>query len=158
MGIILNLWVYLLIDLLLFIPAIMCVALVVIIIGVIKTKVINKKFKILIITVILLFITIISINIKDEKPNSLYTKMKKINDYELLIGLSEDVVVKLLGESKSEYNRENQKVYRYSAGSVGKGLFLGKKCIFFDCYYDYVLYVYFDENDNVKSTLMQPIP
>ena len=69
---------------------IMCVILSAIIICLIRTKVISKTFKILIIITILLCVCIILTNIKSERPNNLYIEMKEMNDNQSLIGLSKE--------------------------------------------------------------------
>ena len=43
-------------------------------------------------------------NIKSEKGDELYVKMKELNDNQSLIGLSLEEVVELLGKPKYEYN------------------------------------------------------
>lgn len=77
-----------------------------------------------------------------EKPDKVYTKMKELNDSEKLIGLSKEEVIKLLGEPQKN-SREN--LYIYDAGTLTNYLFLGERD-----FYD--LFIWFDENDIVKST------
>lgn len=150
---------YLVVFLILFMPHIICLLLTVMIIGLIKTKLISRTFKILIIIIILLFVCIILINIKSEKPSDLYRQMKQISDNQSLIGLSKEQVVTLLGEPIYEkYSREEENKYSYHAGSIGKGLFFCNKAIFFDCYYGYILNIYFDERDIVEHTSIQCVP
>ena len=68
-------------------------------------------------------------------------EMKKLNDSEKLIGLSKEEVIELLGEpQKSEDN-----LYIYDAGTLTNYLFLGER-------ESYDLFIWFDENDIVKST------
>lgn len=143
----------------LFIPLILLFMVAAIIIGVIDTKAIkSKKVKVLIVVVILLCIGIISMNIKEEKPDDLYLEMKEIEDEERLIGLSEEEVIILLGKPQEKDIEENNITYTYDAGTIGKGLFLFKKAIFFDCYYAYDLEVFFDGSGKVTSTVMRCIP
>lgn len=140
-------------------PCIMCAILAAIIIGIINTNIIkNKKFKILIVVVILLGVCIILINLKKEKPSDLYIEMSEINDSQELIGLSEEEVVALLGEPKNEYSEENNTIFRYNAGNIGKGLYIFNKTILFDSYDSYVLEVSFNEDNRVESTILQYVP
>ena len=152
MNIVFILWI-------LFMPCIMCAILAAIIIGIINTNIIkNKKFKILIVVVILLGVCIILINLKKEKPSDLYIEMSEINDSQELIGLSEEEVVALLGEPKNEYSEENNTIFRYNAGNIGKGLYIFNKTILFDSYDSYVLEVSFNEDNRVESTILQYVP
>ena len=145
--------------LILFMPYIMCAILAAIIIGMKNTNLIkSKKMKILILVVILLCVCIILINLKKEKPSDLYIEMSEINDSQKLIGLSEEEVIVLLGEPKYEYDEENNTIFRYNAGNIGKGLYLFNKAIFFDSYDSYVLEVFFNEDNKVKSTILQYVP
>lgn len=58
----------------------------------------------------------IRMNIKSEKGDELYVKMKELNDNQSLIGLSLEEVVELLGKPKYEYNdKKNKKRYKYYA-------------------------------------------
>ena len=77
-----------------------------------------------------------------EKPDKIYTKMKELNDSERLIGLSKEEVIELLGEPQKN-SRDN--LYIYDAGTLTNYLFLGERE-----FYD--LFIWFDENDIVKST------
>ena len=76
-----------------------------------------------------------------EKPDKVYTEMKKLSDSEKLIGLSKEEVIELLGEPIE--SREN--LYVYDAGTLTNYLLLGERE-----FYD--LFIWFDENDIVKST------
>ena len=76
------------------------------------------------------------------KPDKIYTKMKELNDSERLIGLSKEEVIELLGEPQKN-SRDN--LYIYDAGTLTNYLFLGERE-----FYD--LFIWFDENDIVKST------
>ena len=135
----------------------MCAILAAIIIGIKNTNLIkSKKMKILIVVVIVLCVCIILINFKKEKPSELYIEMSEINDSRKLIGLSEEEVIVLLG--KPEYDEENNTIFRYNAGNIGKGLYLFNKDIFFDSYDIYVLEVFFNENNKVESTILQYVP
>lgn len=114
--------------------------------------------KILIVVVIVLCVCIILINFKKEKPSELYIEMSEINDSRKLIGLSEEEVIVLLGKPEYEYDEENNTIFRYNAGNIGKGLYLFNKDIFFDSYDIYVLEVFFNENNKVESTILQYVP
>ena len=137
----------------------MCAILAAIIIGIKNTNLIkSKKMKILIVVVIVLCVCIILINFKKEKPSELYIEMSEINDSRKLIGLSEEEVIVLLGKPEYEYDEENNTIFRYNAGNIGKGLYLFNKDIFFDSYDIYVLEVFFNENNKVESTILQYVP
>lgn len=159
MGILLNLGIFIGMFIIIFMPYIMCAILAAILICLIRTKAINKIFKILITLMILISVSLILINIKSEKTDDLYREMKEINDSQSIVGLSKEQVVELLGEPIHEkQSTEEQQKCRYNAGNIGKGLFFGNKAIFFDCYYSYVFNIYFDERNIVKSTSLQCIP
>lgn len=141
------------------IPYILCLILTIVVIVVIKTKLIkNKKSKILIITIILFCVFIISINVKDEKPDDLYVEMSKINNSQELIGLSKEEVIELLGMPEYEYDEDECTILTYNAGNIGQGLYLFNKAIFFDSYEGYVLRLFFNEDNKVESTILQYVP
>lgn len=77
-----------------------------------------------------------------EKPDNVYTKMKELSDSEKLIGLSKEEVIELLGEPQKN-SRDN--LYIYDAGKLTNYLFFGER----ECY---DLFIWFDENNIVKST------
>jgi len=155
MEIILELAIYLVI----FMPLILCAILAAIIIWIIRTRLLSDLVKTLIIIGIFLCICIIGTNIKEEKPNDLYREMKEISEGQTLIGISTEAIKLMFGEPIEKYDSgEHKEVYRYNAGHIGKGIYLGDTCIFFDCYEDYVLNVKFDENNIVKSTSIQRVP
>ncbi len=81
------------------------------------------------------------------KPDKLYAKMKKINDSERLIGLSKEEAIALLGNPRKQQPTNN--LYIYDAGKTSNYLFFGESE-----FYD--LFIWFDENDRVKSTLIRP--
>ncbi len=137
-------------------PYIIFVGIFIIIIWTIITKKIASKIlKILIIMVVLLYGTIIIGSFKTEKPNDLYTEIKKMNDDQSLIGLSSEEVINLLGEPESEYNSEEDgKKYVYSAGNILKESYWGYS--YSHEYYKF--YIFFDENDKVKDTSIKMIP
>ena len=56
------------------------------------------------------------------------------------------------------HDEENNTIFRYNAGNIGKGLYLFNKDIFFDSYDIYVLEVFFNENNKVESTILQYVP
>ena len=76
-----------------------------------------------------------------EKTDNVYTEMKELNDSGKLIGLSKKEVIELLGEPIN--TRDN--MYIYDAGTLTNYLFLGER-------ESYDLFIWFDENDVVKST------
>ena len=134
----------------LFLPYIIGAVLSAVIILLIRKKLINKdkEFKTLIYAIIIIFCVLLSRNIGypamgylSDKPDKVYSEMKKINDSQKLIGLSKDEVVILLGEPL--YTDDN--MYIYDAGTTANYFFFGEKE-----FYD--LFVKFDENDIVKST------
>ena len=135
----------------LFMPYIIGIVISVIIIFLIKKKieVKNKNFKMSIYVIIIIVCIIICRSLGypimqylSEKPDKVYTKMKELNDSEKLIGLSREEVIKLLGEPQKN-SRDN--LYIYDAGTLTNYLFLGERE-----FYD--LFIWFDENDIVKST------
>lgn len=145
----------------LFIPFIICGILAGVIIRIVLTKSIKSKgLKTLIIISIVFCVCMTVINIKEERPSEQYIKMQKIDNDNSLIGLSKEEVIALLGEPSyaKHIEKDGKEFYRYHAGSIDKGLFLGKKSLLFDCSYGYVLNVYFDEHDKVSSTSMQCVP
>ena len=140
-------------------PYIVSAIIATIIIGIIKTKAIKSKIvKTLIVLSIVFFICFILINIKKEKPNDLYLKMNEINVEQSLIGLSKEEVVSFLGEPEEKENEDENTIFTYNAGSIGKGLFFFNEAILFDCYYAYDFEVVFNENNQVESTNMRCIP
>ena len=133
-----------------------CLILSTLIICLIRTKSINKTFKILILIIILLCIFIILINIVHEKPNDLYIKMNGINNSKILIGLSKEQVVELLGEPTEIYKDRDidKEVYMYHAGYRFREITWGKHTLWAKTYW-YVFSINFDETDKVESTLMK---
>ena len=119
------------------------------IIWTLKTKSISKTFKIIIIAIISLCVFITLNNFKTETPDNLYTEMKEKYDSQSFIGLSKEDIVEFLGKP-DEYDREERE-YVYFAGQVFKEWCWGK------CYSTkyYQIKVFFDENDKVKSTLIE---
>lgn len=75
------------------------------------------------------------------RPDETYIEMKKINDNKSLIGLSKKQVLELMGEQKDT----DKNVYYYSAGKITNYITGGHRKF-------YILKVYFDENNIVKST------
>ena len=148
---------YLMILLVIFSPIIMSGILATIIMGIIRTKAIKSNvLKVVMIIVFLFGVCVTFANIKDERPNDLCAKVRKIDNNESLIGLPKEEVDKLLGEPIYEYkSRDNKREYRYGAGEVSKGIFLWDHCLIFDCSYSCVLNVCFDENDKVIWTSIQ---
>ena len=100
---------------------------------------------------------VLRVNIKSEKGDELYVKMKEINDNQSLIGLSSEEVVELLGKPEYEYeykHGEKKKQYMYYAGEIIKEPILGNT-IAFD---SYQMDVFFNDNDKAEQTSMTIIP
>lgn len=118
-------------------------------------KIASKLLKAIMLMVILLYGTIIIGSFKTEKPDDLYTDIKKMDDKQSLIGKSSEEVIQILGEPGSQYNsREGKKKYVYSAGEILKESYWGYSY----SHEYYKLYISFDENDKVEDTLMKLIP
>ena len=144
---IINLFVGLFITLIWLIPVLILVAIIIGLIFLIKTRLISKTFKIIIIAIILLCVFIMLYNYKNETIDNLYIEMKEMVDNKSLIGLSEEEVVELLGEPRYKYtDRENKENYTYSAGKIFKEWFWGR------CYSTkyYQLEMDFDERGKVE--------
>ena len=155
MEFILDLWIYLGITLLIFMPVIMyaiLASIIISLISLIKAKGISKTCKVLIIIIILLVIFIIFINIYHERSNDIYREILRINNNKSLIGLTKEEVVERLGKPKDEFNNEKAKGYKYDAGYVSKEISFGGHTYWLKTYY-YEFIVYFDETDKVESTL-----
>lgn len=150
-----NLFVSLFITLICLIPVSIMVAIIIGLIFLIKTKSINKTFKIILIATILLCVFIVLGTYKDETIDNLYIEKKEMVDNKSLIGLSEEVVVELLGEPRYQYtDRENKKNYTYGAGTIFKEWFWGQ------CYSTtyYQLEIEFDEIDKVEYAYIKESP
>ena len=125
------------------------------IIFVLTRKSIDVFSRILIVIIILLitfllFITLIKFN---DKPSEYYSKMKQINDSKSIVGLSKDEVENKLGEPGKIKETEN--MYLYDAGTFFRDVtFVNRYDLWVKTYY-YALFVYFDENDIVKSTSLK---
>ena len=125
------------------------------IIFVLTRKSIDIVSRILIVIIILvitflLFITLIKIN---DKPSEYYSKMKQINDSKSIVGLSKNEVENKLGEPGKIKETEN--MYLYDAGTLFRDVtFVNHYDLWVKTYY-YALFVYFDENDIVKSTSLK---
>lgn len=144
---IINLFVGLFITLIWSIPVLIVVAIIIGLIFLIKTRLISKTFKIIIIAIILLCAFIMLYNYKNETIDNLYIEMKEMVDNKSLIGLSKEEVVELLGEPRYKYtDRENKENYTYSAGKIFKEWFWGR------CYSTkyYQLEMDFDERGKVE--------
>ena len=146
--IMLNILLYIWIFGTLFLPYIIGIAISIIIIFLIRKK-LKEKNKNLIYAIIIILCIIVCRNLGypvmqylSEKPDKVYTKMKELNDSEKLIGLSREEVIELLGEPQKN-SRDN--LYIYDAGTLTNYLFFGERE-----FYD--LFIWFDENDIVKST------
>ena len=135
----------------LFMPYIIGIVISIIIILLIRKKLKEKTkdFKIFIYAIIIVVCIIVCRNLGyqvmqylSEKPDKVYTQMKELNDSEKLIGLSKEEVSELLGEPQKN-SRDN--LYIYDAGTLTNYLFFGERE-----FYD--LFIWFDENDIVKST------
>lgn len=133
-------------------PYIIGVILSTIIIKLIRKKLIEKdnKLKILIYVIIIILCILVftilgysAMQYLSAKPDKEYTEMKEINESKRLIGLSKDEVITLLGSPKEKQNNNN--LYIYCAGKITNYFFFGERE-----FYD--LFIWFDENDRVKST------
>lgn len=120
----------------------------------------NKKVKILICIMIVLFCGNVSTRIvgpmvleEKEEPDELYVQMKDLNDNQRLVGLSKEYVVKLFGEPIYELNDRGLDEYTYSAGSIMSNYLF----IFGERKY-YELRIFFDEYGEVKFTSMHESP
>ena len=109
----------------------------------------NKEIKILIYVIIIILCILIFRNLGysvmlylSEKPDKVYTEMQEFNDSKELIGLSKEEVIALLGEPMASSTDD---MYVYDAGTLTNYLFLGERE-----FYDF--YIFFDENNRVKST------
>ena len=138
----------------LFMPYIMGVILSTIVICLIRKKLIkkDKKLKILVYAIIIVICGYTSVKLGysflsyvSAKPDKVYTRMKEMNDSERLLGLSKDEVVTLLGEP---LHKSTDNPYIYDAGKITNYLFFGERE-----FYDF--FVWFDENDRVKSTSIE---
>ena len=134
----------------LFMPYIIGIIISIIIIFFIKKKLIvkSKNLKNFIYAIIIIACIIVCRSIGypvmqylSEKPDKVYTEMKKLSDSEKLIGLSKEEVIELLGEPIES----RDSLYVYGAGTLTNYLLLGERE-----FYD--LFIWFDENDIVKST------
>lgn len=134
----------------LFMPYIIGIAISVIIIFLIRKKLKekDKNLKIFMYAIIIIVCIVVCRNLGypvmqylSEKPDKVYTEMKELCDSEKIIGLSKEEVIKLLGEPIDS----RDKLYIYDAGTLTNYLFLGERE-----FYD--LFIWFDENDIVKST------
>lgn len=111
----------------------------------------TKDLKLItIITIIIIFCCLISIN--REIPDELYIKMNEINNNQSLIGLSKEQVVELLGEPRYERtDSETKTLYKFFAGKIVKKSFFGG--LNGQDYYE--LKVFFDEKGKVEYTYMK---
>ena len=134
----------------LFMPYIIGIVISAIAILIIRKKIMekDKNVKILIYGVIIIACVIVCRNLGypimlylSEKPDKVYTEMKELNDSEKLIGLSKEEVIELLGEPIVT----SDNMYIYDAGTLTNYLFLGEIT-------SYDLFIWFDENDIVRST------
>lgn len=138
----------------LFMPYIIGAIVSAIIIRLVRKKLVRKDKKIrnLIYAIIIIFCVLISRQLGysfmiyvSEMPDKVYMEMKEINDSKKLIGLTKDEVVTLLGEP---LHKSTDKHYIYDAGKTTNYLFFGERE-----FYDF--FVWFDENDKVKSTSIE---
>ncbi len=135
----------------LFMPYIIGVILSAMIIWLIRKKIMgkDKKLKILIYAIIIIFCVLVSTKLgysfmlyKSAEPDKLYIEMNEINDNQSLIGLSKEQVITSLGEP---LQKSTDNLYVYNAGTITDHFFFGEREF-------YELFVWFDENDRVKST------
>ncbi len=98
----------------------------------------------------LLFVTLIKFI---DEPGKNYSKMRGINNSRSMIGLSKEEVENKLGKPGKIEKSEN--VYLYDAGTLHREVrFVNRYDLWRKTYY-YALFVYFDENDIVKSTSLK---
>ncbi len=147
LGILLSIWILGK----LFMPYIIGIAISVIIIFFIRKRIKeeNKNSKTFIYVVIIIVCIIVCKNIGypimqylSEKPDKVYSKMKELNDSEKLLDLSKEEVIELLGKPQKT---SGDNLYIYDAGTLTDYLFMGEIE-----HYDF--FIWFDENDKVKST------
>ncbi len=147
LDILLSIWIFGT----LFMPYIIGIVISAIIIFLIRKKIKekDKDFKIFIYAIIIIICIIVCRNLGypvmqylSDKPDKVYTKMKELSDSEKLIGLSKEEVIELLGEPQKN-SRDNLSIY--DAGTLTNYLFLGE-------IESYDFFIWFDENDIVKST------
>ena len=122
------------------------------IIFVLTRKSIDIISRILIAINILLIAFLLLIKFIDE-PGKNYSKMRGINNSKSMIGLSKEEVENKLGKPGKIEKSEN--VYLYDAGTLHREVrFVNRYDLWRKTYY-YALFVYFDENDIVKSTSLK---
>lgn len=115
-----------------------------------------KKGTKLIILVIIASTIIFCGLIKYEESDSLYREMSEINDNQILVGLSKEKVVELLGEPTYQYtDRENKEECHFRAGKTVKKSFFGNIIGATSGQKYYELKVFFDENGKVEYTYIQ---
>lgn len=137
----------------LLIPALIVVVIITGSIFLIKTKRISKTFKIIIIafTLFCAFILFYDYEIMSDS----YIEMNEMVDNKRLIGLSEEEIVKLLGEPIYEYiGIDNNQNYTYSAGTTSKKHFWSRE-------YNrkvYNLEIDFDKNGKVEYVYVKECP
>ena len=100
--------------------------------------------------ILILFVTLIKFI---DEPGKNYSKMRGINNSKSMIGLSKEEVENKLGKPGKIEKSEN--VYLYDAGTLHREVrFVNRYDLWRKTYY-YALFVYFDENDIVKSTSLK---
>lgn len=114
--------------------------------------IISRILTVMIILVItfLSFITLIKFI---DKPSPYYSKMKQINHSKSIIGLSKEEVENKLGKPGKTKKSEN--IYLYDAGTLFRDVTLVNRYDLWSKTYYYALFVYFNENDIVKSTSLK---
>lgn len=148
-----NLYVDLVILLIGFVPILIMYAIIIGLIFIIKTKLISKTFKIIIIafTLFCAFILFYDYEIISDS----YIEMNEMVDNKRLIGLSEEEVIELLGEPIYEYiGIDNNQNYTYSAGTTSKKHFWSRE-------YNrkvYNLEIDFDKNGKVEYVYVKECP
>lgn len=148
-----NLYVDLVILLIGFVPILIMYAIIIGLIFIIKTKLISKTFKIIIIafTLFCAFILFYDYEIISDS----YIEMNEMVDDKRLIGLSEEEVIELLGEPIYKYiGIDNTQNYTYSAGTISKKHFWSSE-------YNqkvYELNIDFDKNGKVEYVNIKECP
>ena len=141
----------------------------------IKAKTMKMKLYFLLILINLL-LTVITYKImpiiQNYPPNSENITFQKsveafshIEQYALIfiIGTTLEIItlnrgLKNICKFLNKYNKEKNTIFRYSAGSIEKGLFLFNKAIHISNYETYKFEVVFNEDNKVESTYIQHIP
>lgn len=106
----------------------------------------------LVVIIIIMFCGLIYAFKSRETPDNLYIKMNEINSSQILIGLSKEEVVEILGEPLYEHTySDNTTLYNFFAGKIVDKSILG----YIDGPKYYELRVLFDEKDKVERSYIK---